>query len=179
MNSTKFRFREHKTWSQLHTYIHICAYTYIHICVCMCIYTYILINFKSLEFSPFNQSTSEALHQYPPLFLCCIFPQGLHEQNKKQGQIYSKLINPEQYRFNNSSLWRGLGIEENVFTWEDTNMRCLHSFWFMKEFCQYFSFVLIFQTQGGSSSWSCKMKLVGRNIVPTPKKLFHCSNYKT
>lgn len=70
------------------------------------------------------------------------------------------------------------GTEETEFTEGGTKMCCLHWFWFMKDFCQEF-FVLTFQTKGGSTSWSCNMKLKRTNTVPTPKKLFYCLNYKT
>lgn len=69
------------------------------------------------------------------------------------------------------------GMEETEFTEGGTKRCCLHWFWFMKDFCQEF-FVLIFQTKGGSTSWSCNVKLMGENMVPTPKKLSYCLNYK-
>lgn len=71
------------------------------------------------------------------------------------------------------------GCEETENTKGGTKTCCLHWFWFMKDFCQE-SFVLIFQTKGGSTLQSCNMKLMEKSIAPTPPNtLSYCLNYQT
>lgn len=109
-----------------------------------------------------------------------IFPLMAYKIDTRSKEKFfpNSLMISKNKHFTNPLCEEVTGIEKTEFTKGGIKMCCLHWFWFMKEFCQQF-LVLIFQTKGESTSQSCNMKLMGKNTVPSPKKLFYCLNYKT